>query len=191
MRNIDLGKIKKEYLILICAVLFVSIAFFFYKNVFSPLQNKIKRVCAQVEQKKRDIQKAELNPRILEELEDELAKIQMQIDFYQDKLQAQADMPQILKELNQITGRLDIKIVSVNPLEKREAPLPDGKESIVQIPIRIKLQCGYHQLGIFINQIENSPRFMKITELKINADSKNVWRQEVELVIASYRLVAN
>ena len=191
MQNIDLSKIKKEYLALICMILIAVITFLAYKNTFAPMLARIKKVSAQIEQRKMNIQKAKVGPQALKKLEKEVDIYKSQVDYYQQKLKAKANMPQILRELNQMAERLKIKFVSVNPLERKETLLPGGEEFLLQIPIRIKLECEYHQLGIFINQIENSLRLMKITELKISADSKNIWTHQAELVITSYLLVSN
>ena len=190
MANIDLSKLKKEHLVLIYIILFVAIAFAAYKNVFNPMRGKIKEVSAQIEQRKGNIQKAKVSPEVLENLEAEIDRLNTQIGYYQQSLQASADVPQILGELNQMAERLNVKIVSVNPLERKETILPGGEGVLTQIPIRLKLQCGYHGLGIFINQIENSSRFMKITQLKIGAEAKSIWEHQAELVITSYRLVS-
>ena len=186
--NIDLSKIKSEYLLAICAILIVAILFLSYNNIFKPLLGKIKQASEQIEQTERDIQRAKLSPGSLKSLGADIEKLKPQIDYYQRKLTSKVDVPQILKELNQIAEPLKIKIVSVNPLVKEEIPLPSGEEFIFQVPIRISLKCGYHQLGIFINKIENSSRFMKIAELKINAVSRDIWAHDIELVITSYGL---
>ena len=187
--NIDLSKVKKEYMALAYVILAVIIVFVAYKNIFTPLLKKSGEMSTQLEQRKRDIQKAKISPQALKELEDEINGIKTRVAYYQQKLPALADIPQILKELNQIAEGLKIKFDSVNPLERKESFLPGDEELLIEIPIRIKMQCGYHQLGIFINQLENSTRFMKIMELKLNANARNVWEHRVELVISSYRLI--
>lgn len=186
--NIDLSKVKKEYLLASCAILIVAILFLSYNNIFKPLLGKIKQVSEQIEQTERDIQRAKVSPDSLKGLEAGIEKLKARIDYYQRKLTSKVDVPQILKELNQMAEPLRIKIVSVNPLAKEEISLPGGEEFIFQVPIRISLKCGYHQLGIFINKIENSPRFMKIADLKINAVSRDIWAHDIELVITSYGL---
>ena len=186
--NIDLSKVKSEYLLAICAILIVAILFLSYNNIFKPLLGKIKQASKQIEQTERDIQRAKVSPDSLKSLGAEIEKLKAPIDYYQRKLTSKVDVPQILKELNQIAEPLRIKIVSVNPLVKEKIPLPGGEEFIFQVPIRISLKCGYHQLGIFINKIENSTRFMKIADLKINAVSRDIWAHDVELVITSYGL---
>lgn len=186
--KIDLNKIKKEHLLIGCIILIAAIAFLSYRNIFKPLMGKSKKVSKQIEQRKRDIQGAEVGPDSLKELEAEIERLKTQINYYQQRLASEADVPQILKELNQIAERLKIEFVSVTPFTSEEIPLPGGEEFIFQKPIKISLRSGYHPLGIFINRIENSSRFMKITELKINTDSKDTWKHQVELVITSYGL---
>ncbi len=186
--NIDLSKIKSEYLLAICAILIVAILFLSYNNIFKPLLGKIKQLSEQIEQTERDIQRAKVSPDSLKSLGAKIERLKTQIDYYQRKLTSKVDVPQILKELNQIAEPLKLKIVSVNPLVKEEIPLPGGEEFIFQVPIRISLKGGYHQLGIFINKIENSTRFMKIADLKLTAVSRDIWAHDIELVITSYGL---
>jgi len=187
--KIDLNKIKKEYLFAIFSAAIILIAFFAYKSIFTPLLGKIRDVSAQIEIRKGNIQRAKISPDSFEELEEEIEGLKPRIEYYHRNLQALPDIPQILKELNRIGERLKIKFVSIHPLEREETLLPGGEESLLQIPIKLNLKCGYHQLGIFINELESPPRFMKIRELKINADPKNVWVHQAELVITSYILV--
>lgn len=189
--KIDLNKVRKEYLTLGSILLIILIAFFAYKNVLSPLLGRIKEASAQMERKKADIQKARISPQALSELEKEIEGLKSQIASYRRRLKARAEVPQILKELNQIAEHLKIKFVSVNPLERVKTPLPEGEELLIQLPIKVKLQCGYHELSIFINQIENLPRFTKITDLKLKSDSRNIWTHQAELVVTTYSLVSS
>lgn len=191
MPKIDLSRIKKEQLSLTCIILAAAIAFFAYTTVFSPLLGKIKKLSGQIEQREKNIQKAKIDPQALKKLEDEANEIRTRVNYYKQGLQALTDVPQILKELNEIAERLRIKFVSVNPLKREKTALPGGKDYLLFSPIKIKLQCGYHQLGIFINEIENAQRLMKITKFKINAGRANIWVHQAELEITSYSLVSN
>ncbi|MCQ9208018.1 MAG: type 4a pilus biogenesis protein PilO [Omnitrophica bacterium] len=190
MLNLDLTKVKKEHLLVISIILIITIGLVAYNNVLKPLLGRISVVSGQIKEKKRKIQRAEVSFQTLAVLEDEIRAIKIKSDYYEQKLQAPAEMPQILKELNQMAERLKVKIVSVNPLEREETVLPGSEEFLLETPLRIKLQCGYHQLGVFINQIENSTRLMKISELKISSDSRDIWTQQVELVVTNYGLVS-
>lgn len=188
MLNIELSKIKRKEWILIYVFIILVIFSSSYNFIFSPLVREIKTVSAQIERKEGSIQKAKINPQFLKELEGEIEQLGAQMAYYEENLKALRDVPQILKELNQIAEHLDIKFVSVNPLERQKVPLPGDKEYFEQVPISIKLKCGYHQLGIFINRIESSAQFMKVTQLKISLEPKDIWNHQVELVITSFGL---
>jgi Tfp pilus assembly protein PilO len=188
-QNIDLSKIKKEHLALLCLVLIIGIIFFAYRNIFQPLQKSMEQVSAKLQKTEIDIKMARISPENLKKLENNVSEINTEISHYVRRLSTHADVPQILKELNGIAERLDIKFVSVKPQKEQGVLLPLGKEVLLQIPINIRLQCGYHQLGVFINQIESSTRFMKITKLKIHTEQRNIWQHQVELDISSYNLV--
>ena len=189
MANIDLSKVRKDYLALISIGLIALLALFAYMKIFSPLFFKIKSASRQVEQKRSELERARISPDALRKLEREMAAITKEAEFYQDRLNVNIDVPQILKELNQLGEQLGVRFVAVKPLSAQQRPLPGNGQLLIEIPIQLRLECGYHQLGIFINQIENSTRLMKVTELKVSATACNTWAHNAELVISNYMLV--
>ncbi|MFC1632212.1 type 4a pilus biogenesis protein PilO [Candidatus Omnitrophota bacterium] len=184
--NIDLSKIPKKSWVLICVFLILAICAFSYNIVFYPMLSKIKDLSVQVQQRKRIIQKAEVDPEYFGDLSSEIELLKSTMKTYQQELMALTEVPQILKELNQIAAGLDIKFVSVDPLEREKLMLPGAREQLLRFPIKVKLQCGYHQLGVFINRIESSAQFMQISDLKISLDSRDIWTHQVELVITNF-----
>ena len=188
--NIDLSKVKKEHLLIGGVALIVIILLLAFFNIFKPLLGKSKDADLQIVQKQNTIERAKVGPEAAKTLEKELIQIRSELALYQDKLQDAVGVPKILRELNQIAERQKIKFVSVTPSSERKMSLPGDKEYLLQIPIRINLQCGYHELGIFINQIENFSRLMKITDIKITANPQDIWSHHVELAISSYSLVS-
>ena len=190
LSNIDFTKVKKEYLIAACLIFLLLIVFFSYRSVLSPLLSEIRHISTEMERRTIDIQRARIAPQDLSSLEEEIARIREQADIYQSQLEGVRDVPQILKEFNSIAEALKVTIVSVDPLSSEEIALPAGDQILLQAPIKIKMRCGYHQLGMFINQIENSPNFMKITNVKLSANSSNIWLHNAEMVITSFRLIS-
>jgi len=188
LSKIDLSKLKKEHLIVICVLLVIAVIFFFYQSIFRPLTGEIGRASRQIGQRERDIQRAKTAPK-LKDLEGEIRAIEGELKVYQQGLKAPTDIPQILETLDKIARRQKIEFISLTPLEAKEVLLPRGEEFLLEVPIRMQLRCGYHELGIFINQIENADRVMKVTGLKVKVDSSNIWSHQVELVVASYRIV--
>lgn len=188
--DLALKKVKPEYALLICIVLIIAIPLFYYKNVFRPIIERNGALSRQIAQRKEDIERAKVGPEALGSLEEEIKQLNPQIEDYQNKLQTKADIPQMLKELNNLAEQLGIKFVSVNPQDRITQPLPETAELLVQIPIKIKLNGGYHEVGKFINNIENLSRFMKVTDLKIEQDPQNIWVHHADLVITSFGLVS-
>ncbi len=189
LSSIDLSKLKKGHLIVTCALLIIVIMFFSYQSIFRPLAGEIKETSRQLGQKERDLQRAK---RVvdLEGLEKGIKAIKGELGIYQQGLKAPADIPQILEALDKVARRQRIEFTSLTPLEAKEVLLPWGEESLLEVPIKMQLRCGYHELGIFINQVENAGRFMKVTNLRVKADSGNIWSHQVELVIASYSIAS-
>ena len=189
LSGIDLSRLKSEHLIVICVLLTIAIIFFSYQSIFKPLVGEIKETSRQIEQRERDLQRAK-TAQNLEDMEKEIKAIKEELMVYQQRLNAPIDIPQVLEVLDSIAKHQKIEFISVTPLEAKEVLLPRGEEFLLEVPIEMQLRCGYHALGVFINQIENADRVKKVTDLRMKVDSSNIWSHQVELVVVSYRVVS-
>ena len=52
--------------------------------------------------------------------------------------------------------------------------------------INLDLICDYHNLGKFINALENSKVFMEVQELKISTKLQDYIKQKINLAIRTY-----
>jgi len=191
MLKFDLSRISKKEWVLIYIFAVLIIASVSYNFIFYPLIAEIKSISGEIARKKADIQRARIKPQSLERHEQEIKELRLQMDDYHRNLRALTDVPYILKGLNQLAEQLNIKFVSVTPLEKEKILLPGDREYLLLVPIRVRLKSGFHELGAFINQIESSAQFMKVTELKIDSDPRDIWLHQIELVITSFGLGAD
>ncbi|NQS99786.1 MAG: type 4a pilus biogenesis protein PilO, partial [Candidatus Omnitrophica bacterium] len=62
-----------------------------------------------------------------------------------------------------------------------------SKEQIYYgVPILVKAECRYHQLGRFLNELERADRFMKISDIKIKARPDRPETLYIQLIIVTY-----
>jgi Tfp pilus assembly protein PilO len=103
------------------------------------------------------------------------------------KIIREEELPLLLQEITDIANKTGAKIIQIKPIKD-----PKAKEETVAavrvMPVMIKLDlyCGYHSLGSFVNEIENSKKFMLIQEIKILASSENYLYQDSSVTVKTY-----
>lgn len=111
------------------------------------------------------------------------------VAFYEKRCFEVADIPEVLDNLIRISKTSDISFVSIEPQEIVEI---DMREEIgrryLKIPIRLKLEAGYHEFGRFINGVENAERFIIADQFKITANTLNKVKHNIDLIVTTFVL---
>lgn len=109
------------------------------------------------------------------------------IEKYEKMLPVEQEIPGILEELSTMARNSGIKIVGITPVVENKV---ERRNQVYQeIPIVISAKCGYHELGSFLANIENSSRFMKVADIEIKANKASPRKHDVELILVSYMLL--
>ena len=164
----NIKPIKKEYIIL-AGLIVVILWVLSYVMVFKPMAGSLKAKKAVIEKKIVEINNAKSAKANLDKLKRELAEIEKKVTYYKDKLPAEKEMPSLLKGFTDMANQCRIKFITIQP-QDTYSQSPAVAAPYIEIPITINLICSYHDLGRFINMIENSDRFMKVTDLTINTN---------------------
>jgi len=91
----------------------------------------------------------------------------------------------LMQDISNAANKFDVQIIQIRPLrETGKSVIPGDK--FTPILINLDLICDYHNLGKFINNLENSAVFMGVAELKISARVPDYLKQKVSLVIRTY-----
>ena len=123
-------------------------------------------------------------------LKKQVAQYQDKIQRYEGMLPAEQEIPKLLEDLSQMAKESNVKIVGLTPLQSKQGS--QGPDEIYQeIPIRISARSGYHELGKFLSNLENSDRFMKVADIKIKENKATPKKHDVELLVLTYVLLWN
>lgn len=95
------------------------------------------------------------------------------------------DLSSLLENISSIANKVNVRIMQIKP--SRDLKDSDSKSgNAVPVLITMELLSGYHNLGKFINDIENSDVLISIDELKILANAKDPLLQNVNLTLRTY-----
>ena len=184
--NFDKNK-KRSMLILISG--FVVFAFIYFQVFLKANIKTITALVPEVNQLRSDIRMTMNDLDYEDILKKRLGDVEGKIDVYQKRLPSERDLPVLLGELSAMAKDSYVTIIGIKPLEVRKTAEPSKKSEIYyQIPIMITAKSGYHELGTFINKMENADRFMEVSNIQIAQDRNNFKRHDMELIVSAYVL---
>jgi Tfp pilus assembly protein PilO len=108
---------------------------------------------------------------------------------YKKGFSTKQEIAELLKDLSDMARDSDVKIVSIKPHALIDTPPLNIDQSAYQkFPISIKAVCGYHQLGEFLNKLENDETFMRVSDIRISYDQKDPTQHLVYVLVNTYIL---
>lgn len=122
--------------------------------------------------------------------ENQIKKLKEKLAGYKRRFSTKEEISPLLKNLSDTAKACEVKIVSINPLES----IARGRTKITgayrKFPIFLSAVSGYHSFGLFLNKLENSDTFMRITDLKISGNTSGVGNHRFDVAIVTYILSA-
>jgi hypothetical protein len=103
------------------------------------------------------------------------------------KIYGEGEIPLLLQEISLKAAENNVKVMQINT--SREAKGKDksaAAKDFVSIAIRLDLACGYHNLGSFINALENSQQPVFAEEISISRDAADYLKAKVGLTLRAY-----
>ncbi|MBL7170764.1 MAG: type 4a pilus biogenesis protein PilO [Candidatus Omnitrophica bacterium] len=150
-----------------------------------PRFKKYEEIKAEVLKEEENLAEAKALISKKEEYEKMIEAVNKKIKYYEGKLPNEKETDQLLEDLARIATDAKIKYQFIKPgsmtsLKEEKIDLP-----YYRWPITMKLTCGYHELGLYINQLEIATRFIKIDNLSIDT-GENVFQHVVTLNLSTY-----
>jgi type IV pilus assembly protein PilO len=135
------------------------------------------------EEEKISTAKALINKK--DEYERAIQAVNEKIKYYEGKLPQEKETDQLLEQLARIATDAKIKYQYIKPGSMTSLQAENIDLPYYRWPITMRLTCGYHELGLYINQLENARRFIKIDDLSITA-GENILQHRVTLNLSTY-----
>ncbi len=185
-----LKKAKKNEILAFIAMVSVIIIIGYYFLFLTPVMAKLTSAFRESANLQNMISKAELSINSMARMKREIEELRSKEDFYGTKLPKEEEFPALLEDLSNMARNSGVKITKIMPRKDSPDSFEGAAESPIyrQQAILIDAQCGYHQLGTFIAELESAERFMKISNIKITRGKTNPKRHNVQLVVKTFIL---
>lgn len=184
MQRLDLKEIlsNRSKIIAFSAPLLIIIYLIF---LIRPKIQEFFTTLPQVSQLKSKVINVERSWANIDSFKEKILHSKEKLGYYEKRLPGEKELPALLQFLSDSAKELDVRIIEIEPGE----PDKTAQSPIYyQVPISLRAECGYHQLGRFLNRLESADRFMKISDIKIKANPDRVDSHFVQLDIVTYVL---
>ena len=103
------------------------------------------------------------------------------------KILSEGQVSGLLQDIASQANKFDIQIGQIRPVrETVNAKNAIAGDKFTPILINLDLTCNYHNLGKFVNELENSLVFLSVQELVISTQLPDYMKQKVKLVLKTY-----
>jgi len=164
----------------------IALILFFLFFIFFPQIGKIGKVSKEIKEKSSSLTLLERGSQDMSKLKKDLSTLESKAEELDQRLPLLVETNILIDSLKAITQESRIKFTSIEPMAANKFDLPDSLDTYYELPIRIKLICGFFETIDFMKKIERSKRLMKISSLSIKGNPGDVWNHSVELVISTF-----
>lgn len=180
---------NRMYLILGAVLLFSSL--YFILMIF-PNFSGLARTSTEINKLNFQINLVNSRVKKLNEMTRQLDAAKKEFQSYAKGLPSEKEIPEFLENLSVIAKDSGLKILGITPSQLKKAVGADKTSQYYrEMPVNISAKSGYHQLGYFINSVENGERFVTVKDLKIWYDPKMPRMHNVAIVLTTYVWVEN
>lgn len=102
------------------------------------------------------------------------------------RLAAESQVPALLQEISKAANNNEVSILQIKPYRGQAGALAKVGANLGQLLIAMDLSCGYHNLGKFINELENLQTLVSVQDIKIEPRADNYLKQKVTLTLSAY-----
>ena len=182
--EIKMDESKKKALLIYAAALLIIIIAYFYL-LLRPSVARLTDLIPKLRSRMAEIQAVRADLPLENKLKEKNRLSAEKLKAHGNRLSLEKEIPALLESLSKLAKDSRVKILGITPLQKVRA----STGAIYQeVPISINAQSGYHELGSFINKLENNERFMQISNLNVRTNRNNAKWHDVRFVVYAYML---
>ncbi len=182
----------QELLVGVIVIAWVAVGYTYF--VLNPMFKQFAVLGPEIVRLKNSIKSTKMEEQNLLVFREKAAELKIKMTEYQKRLPAEEEIPALLESLSRLATDCRVRIQEISPLmspavaDAAKAAEAKAKESFREIPFLIKTNAGYHELGLFINRLEEGERLVEVTDLKIQGDPENPRLHSAELKISIFVL---
>lgn len=198
-----IGAEEQKTIILTVLVGLLSVVAF-YNFSLRPNFKNLKTLASQVSKLKTEIKSINKEIAGIKNLQKQFENMQKQSELAAKGFLKDRDYTSLMEEISRIAKDERIKIVNMGPVkdktpdDKKQAgqrlnetqaqQRPSSKMAVAEVAVSVSIKGGYHNIGRFINGLENSQLLINVKDLDIAANYSDSLNHNAALLITAYAL---
>jgi Tfp pilus assembly protein PilO len=183
------AEILKNQKIILYGIITFSLVFANYRLFLKPAFSSLIQTTPRLNQAKRQLASDRGMVDSIPRYKGQIEQMRQAMSAHKKKFSTVQEISGLLKDLSEIAKSSGVKILSIKPHPMVESRADNLAASAYQkFPISIRAVCGYHQLGVFLNRLENNETFMRVSDIKIVSDQKQPTQHMVYVLVNTYVL---
>ena len=166
----------KTQQIIIFFIILIVVLILFFRFPHTANKNKISLLTANRDSLRIEVQKAEAAKARLPELQARIARLEVEWERAKEMLPKEKEIPSLIQQISNSGTKAGVSFVLFKP----SGPLI--KQEYSEIPVQIKISCGYHQLGKFLSNIGHLSRIVNVPSVKISSSTEKTVNAELSAV---------
>lgn len=163
------------------AVIFIGVSLLLAPSIF-----RIILISQNIAQKENEAVTVDRGQSDLKNLQKEYEQYQVKASELGKKLPQRLKTNLIIETLREITEKSKLKFSSLEPLPIKKYVYEPTKSVFVELPVKVKLNCGFYDFVDFLKQIETALQMMKIGDFVIRSSPSSDWDHDIELTISAF-----
>jgi type IV pilus assembly protein PilO len=172
---------SKKALILVVILGIITIGFYF--RFYSPQQEELKGLRADLNKSFEELNKSRTIARDYQKFKEQVAKLDIELKNALTQLPNEKEIPEILKNITVLGKESNLEFTLFRP--KAEEP----QQFYAKVPIELILLGSYHNTGIFFDKVSKLPRIINVVDFNLTQSKDIKGKGENEILIRTSCLV--
>lgn len=147
-------------LVLLPIIIIVPLFYFF---AYTPKNKTIDMLENDISKLSNDINVSSIKAAQLDELKKRNLMLQARLKELKEQLPEEREVTSLLKEVSDLGAKSGLGILLWKPSEKKSSPTGIYEE----IPVKVEVTGGYHDLGVFFSYVSKLTRIVNISDIKM------------------------
>lgn len=153
---------RKTQQLVIFLIILIVVLILFFRFPYSTNKQKVDHLRSRRDSLQIEVQKAEAARIRLPELQEKIARLEVEWERAKEMLPKEKEIPSLIQQISNSGTRAGVSFVLFRP--SKIVP----KINYSEIPVQIKVTCGYHQLGRFLSNVGNLARIVNVPSVKVS-----------------------
>lgn len=162
----DIKKMPPKYKLLLGLAAFALLGYFYFFYFLQPALEKKTALEEKFGNLERQIISRQRVVKQIEQHKKEIAKLEENLKTALAKLPEKKEIPHLLSSASEAGTEAGLEFLLFEPMK------PAPKEFYAEIPVKISVKGGYHDIARFFDSVSRLPRIVNVTDIRIGNAKK-------------------